>query len=226
MRGLLDLLAKARLIELSDDERTHIDEPAATTEQTAEMPPPAAEISIPPPAPTETEIEEGKPLEDIFALAAIAPAAFPAERLLRLLDGLRAMDAGTRKTAVLAMDAADDSWRMDDPVTDAQRKMAALESYKQRLAAQIQGAEHNATGMIGDIRAGLETTTAEIRRQIAELEQLLEREVTKAAQQTTALEGGLRATREAAARELRRMDKEIERLREIPATFLQADPDH
>ena len=62
-------------------------------------------------------------------------------------------------------------------------------------------------------------STAAIRQQIAELEQLLERAVTRAAQETTSVEAGLRAARESAAREARRLDTEIERLREIPNNF-------
>ena len=65
----------------------------------------------------------------------------------------------------------------------------------------------------------IDEASAAIRKQIAELEQLLEREVTRAAQETTSVEAGLRAAREATAREARRMDAEIERLREIPNTF-------
>jgi prefoldin subunit 5 len=47
----------------------------------------------------------------------------------------------------------------------------------------------------------LDEATAAIRKQIAELEQLLEREVTRAAQEATSVEAGLRAARESAARE-------------------------
>lgn len=220
MKGILDLLAKARLVELSEDERAQ----ASPAEQVApiqvEQAPPAEVPSASLPA-AECEIEEGKPLEEVFSLAGLTPAPFPAEKLLRLLDGLRAMDAATRKTAVLAMDAADDNWQIADPILDAQRKIAALEAYKRRLAEQVAGAEKHAGTQIAEIKTGLERTTAEIRTQISELERLLEREVTKAAQQTTSLEAGLRATREAAARELRRMDTEIARLAEIPASFAQ-----
>lgn len=216
MKGILELLAKARLVDLSPEEQAAL-EPAQLAH--SEPGPPAAEIVLPAPDPTESAIEEGKSLEDIFALANIPPTAFPAEKLLRLLDGLRAMDASTRKAAVLAMDAADDTWTIADPVTDAQRKMATLEAYKQRLSEQVAGTERSTAAQVGEIKTALERTSGEIRAQIAELERLLEREVAKAAQETTSLEASLRAAREAAAREQRRMDKEIERLSEIPAGF-------
>jgi len=223
MKGFLGLLAKAKLVDLSPDEQAALEGEQAPAAQT---PQPAPEVMLPPPAAGESRIEEGKALDEIFALANIPPAVFSAEKLLRLLDGLRAMDATTRRAAVLAMDAADDNWMIADPVTDAQRKTAALEAYKQRLTEQVAGAEQATAARIEEIRSGLERASAEIRAQITELERLLEREVAKSAQQTTSLEAGLRATREAAAREQRRMDKEIERLSEIPASFAQPATEH
>ena len=213
MKGLMDLLARAKLVEPSDDER-HAAEAA---------PEPAAEMPAPPePAPlsaAELAVAEGRSFASIFAAAGVTASPFPAEKLLRLLDGLRAMDATTRKAAVLAMDAADDGWEISDCITDAQQKIAALGGFRNHLFAQLQGSEQQAAASSAEIRAELEAATAAIRQQIAELEQLLERKITQSAQATTSIEAELRATREAAAREARRMDAEIERLREIPAQF-------
>lgn len=225
MNGLMNFLVRAKLVELSEDERQAPADSALAPQASVEMPPEPEPPPLPPPVPlTDLDIAEGKAFDEIFAAAAIPPSAFPAEKLLRLLDGLRAMDGTTRKTAVLAMDAADDSWQIVDSVADAQRKIAALASYKQVLAAQLQGSEQVAAAKSGDIRADLESATAAIRQQIAELEQLLERKITQSAQETTNIEANLRATREAVAREVRRMDGEIERLREIPSQFSAADP--
>lgn len=220
MRGFLGLLAKAKLVDLSPDEQAAFDGESAPALQ-QEMPELVHEIVLQPPAEGESGIEEGKALDDIFSLASVPTAAYPAEKLLRLLDGLRAMDASTRKAAVLAMDAADDNWTIADPVNDARRKMATLEAYKQRLTQQVAVTEQATASQTEEIRSGLERISAEIRAQITELEQLLEREVAKSAQQTTSLEASMRSTREVAAREHRRMDIEIERLSEIPASFSQ-----
>lgn len=218
MKGFMSLLARAKLVELSEDERLVAELNAEAPAVVDAAPPPPPELP-----PTDCEIAADQSFEAIFSAAGVAPVPFPAEKLLRLLDGLRAMDAATRKTAVLAMDAADDNWHVADCVVDAQRKIAALEAYKRHLAAQVAGSEQQTEAQIADIKTALEGATASIRTQIAELEQLLEREVTKAAQATTSLEAGLRATREAAAREARRMDGEIERLREIQAQFATPD---
>ncbi|HAY29474.1 MAG TPA: hypothetical protein PK440_06690 [Candidatus Accumulibacter phosphatis] len=129
------------------------------------------------------------------------------------------MDAVTRKAAVVAMDAADDNWQIEDCLHDAELKIAALQEHKSRLAAQLESRERQSAEIVDQIRLALDEATAAIRQQISELEQLREREVTRAAQETTSVEAGLRAARESVAREARRIDGEIERLREIPNTF-------
>ena len=145
MKGFLNLLAKAKLIELSEDERQAASAeplqgiPMAGTEALAEAPEPplhAQASGEPAAAPAASALPslaeacpdldgdalEGHAFEDIFAAAGVPVSPYPAEKLLRLLDGLRAMDAGTRKMAVLAMDAADDNWQISDCLSDADLK--------------------------------------------------------------------------------------------------------
>ncbi|TLD44674.1 MAG: hypothetical protein FAZ92_03093 [Accumulibacter sp.] len=228
MKGILNLLAKAKLVELSDDERLAV--PASPAEPEVAPVAPAAQAAAVATAalPAESELPSlaeacgevaGLSFADIFAAAAVPPSPYPAEKLLRLLDGLRAMDAVTRRAAVLAMDAADDNWQIDDCLRDAELKIAALEEHKSRLAAQMESRERQSAEIVDQIRLTLDEATAAIRQQISELEQLREREVTRAAQETTSVEAGLRAARESVARETRRIDGEIERLREIPNSF-------
>jgi hypothetical protein len=227
MKGILDFLARANLLELSEDEKQTATGIATGSAAEVVVAPEAEHPSPPEPLPlstSELEVAEGKSFEEVFAAAAVSASPYPAEKLLRLLDGLRAMDSATRKIAVLAMDAADDSWQIADCVSDAQQKIAALGAYKQYLGAQLQGSEQQASAKVTDIRTELETASAAIRQQIAELEQLLERKITQSAQQTAGIETGLRAKREAVAREARRLDSEIDRLREIPAQFTAAAP--
>ena len=231
MKGILSLLAKAKLIELSEDEQlaASAERPAAVPDAPAAQPAEVAETRMhagtaaaAPDLPSLADAcadLDGATFSDLFASAGVPASPYPAEKLLRLLDGLRAMDAGTRKSAVLAMDAADDNWQIDDCVRDADLKIAALEEHKRRLAEQMQERERQSGELVSQIRVVLDEASAAIRKQIAELEQLLEREVTRAAQESTSVEAGLRAAREATAREARRMDAEIERLREIPNTF-------
>ncbi len=223
MRGILNLLAKANLVELSDEEKAEagflppeesVD--AETALQQLEPPAPQPVIDLPPPADHSQEL---RPLEDIYNAAKVPPSSFPAEKLIKLLDGLRTLDAATRKAAVTAMDAADDNWQISDCIGDAERKIAALNAYKQYMVSRIGTHEKQALEKTEETRASLERTTVEIRKQISELEQLLEREITKSAQQTTSIEGAVRNEREAAGRETRRVDGEIERLNEIILQF-------
>ena len=238
MKGILNFLARAKLVELSEEERF---EATTTGERStdAAATPPAEPTS--PRAATETGAApastpvggidadpfaaegEAVVLADIFAATGVPASPYPAEKLLRLLDGLRAMDAATRKAAVLAMDAADDNWQISDCLADAEAKIAALAAYKEQIARHLQEREQQSAETIEQIRLALDNASAAIRQQIGELERSLERSVTRAAQETTSVEAELRAARESAARENRRMDSEIERLREIPNTFKTPD---
>ena len=222
MKGVMRLLAAAKLVTLSDEDRAH-EQPDPTAEIPAEQDLAADIMPLQVPL-AEGDIVEDRPFADIFASAQLPPSPFPAERLLRLLDGLRAMDEATRKAAVLAMDAADENWTIADPMMDAQRKIAVLESYREALDTQLASNEQKMSADIASLRVAQESTAAEIRKQIAELEKLLEREVQKTAEQIAALEAGLKAARESTAREGRRMTAEIDRLREIPAQFAHPAP--
>jgi len=239
MKGILNFLARAKLVELSEDERLAATEaethtagasaiagadaaPGRMPEESVDVSPVAPRAVATAPSDPLAGDAEGIALADIFAAAGVPDSPYPAEKLLRLLDGLRAMDAGTRKAAVLAMDAADDNWQIGDCIADADRKISALDAYKQQLNAQLQDREQQSAEVVNQIKLALDKSTAAIRTQIAELEQLLEREVTRAAQEATSVEAGLRAARESTAREARRMDAEIQRLREIPTSFKDA----
>lgn len=221
MKGLMSFLVKAKLVEPTAD---------GEAEAMAEMPdesspsiPEGALVEATPYAPAADaptgDIQEAMPFEVIYQQVGLPPSPFPAEKLLRLLDGLRSMDSVTRKAAVMAMDAADDNWSIADAVQDANQKIAALTAHRQGLSQQLEASTQQAGDRIADGKHALENTVAEIRAQIAQLEQLLEREITRSAQEIAAIEGRQRAARETVAREQRRLDQEIERLGEIPASY-------
>ena len=105
MNGILKLLAKANLIELSDEEKAEAGlealEPPLPDEVT-EPPAPSEPSPLPDLLPSGSEPPKNRPFEEIYAIAGLPAAPFSAEKLLRLLEGLRTMDAVTRKAAVLA----------------------------------------------------------------------------------------------------------------------------
>lgn len=233
VKGLMKFLAKAKLVELSDEEMAGLDGEAPTSAAEPEysvraveapvMPEPAPVVALPV-ADDGAPIAEGIGFETIYTDAGVPVSPYPAERLLKLLDGLRSMDAATRKMAVLAMDAADDSWTITDPVIDAGHKIRTLDSYKQALSDRIREAEAQTAAHIDATRRSQEENAAIIRQKIADLEQLMQEDISQSAKQVSDLEAGLRASRETAARETRRVDLEIERLREIPAQFGASSP--
>ena len=215
MKGMMKFLAAANLVTLSEEEQREV-QPQRTEELT---PPPLNE-----PAPlltqyAESDVVEGRGFEEIFASANLPISPYPAERLLRLLDGLREMDEPTRKAAVRAMDGADDGWTIADPVIDAQRKIAVLESYKEVVNKQVASIHEKVAAEVSDLKINQERAISEIRKQISELERLLEREMHKTTEHIAGLESGVKATREAAAREAQRLSTEIGRLQEIQAQF-------
>ncbi len=209
--------------EMSDDEARRIIAEASGRSDDATQPAPAARAEPEPlvDLPAATTIEEGQSFETLYEEAGVRPSPFSAEKLLRLLEGLKVMDPASRKTAVRAMDSADDSWTIEDPMIDAQRKIGALEAGKRRLAEHVGHAQAKAEA---DLKAQAEyevQATEEIRKQIAELEALLQREVHQVAEQRAKIQAEAEATRQAATRESARLDAEIGRLAEITKLFSQ-----
>ncbi len=170
-----------------------------------------------------TGIAEQRPFEDIYASQSVAASPFTAEKLLRILDGLAALDPPARKAAVLALDAADDAWSIDDALLDAQHKSKALRSAKLQLEDQARAALASAKAQIEEQERRQQGTVATIRKQIAELEALLEREVTRATEAKVALGNMATGAKEACLRETARLDVEIVRLSRIAEVFAPAD---
>lgn len=233
MSGFLKTLAKIGLVELDeagapaadmseDEARRIIAEAAGRSPAPAEVGPPELDLGeVDPPAvmPIPTSVLEGRPLEEIYAEAEVRSSPFPAEKLLRLLDGLMVMDAASRKTAVQAMDSADDSWTIEDPILDARRKIQALELARQGLQSVAADAAQTAEADLLAHDEYQEKATAEIRGQIAELETLLQKELERVASDRQNVKTQLEATRQAVDRESKRLDAEVTRLRHIEELF-------
>src|SRR5690349_12438087 len=178
--GFLKALKKVGLVEVDEP----VDAPAAAdqpepADAPASSPPPPAPVSAPADS-ASTEIVEALPLEQVYADRQIPQCPYPAEKLLKVLTGLRAMDAATRRAAISAMDAADDSWRIEDVLLDAEHKIKALEARKQTLAAQANAADSEAAARVRAREQQQQDAVESVRKQIADLQGLMEREVAKA----------------------------------------------
>ncbi|MGQ0709543.1 MAG: methyl-accepting chemotaxis protein [Rhodoferax sp.] len=216
---MLSFLEKAGLVTIDTPEEQA---PAATA------PPPAQQAPAAPPAPGAATVATvpGPPLnlDAIYADGGIAPCLYPAERLLRLLDGLSAMDEATRRLAVAAMDAADESWSIEDPLADAAAKVQVLAAQGQRLQANQQTLQAQTQARLDAIASRQDQVVGGIRKQISELEALIEREVNRAAQERSQLQAELQAAQDQTARELGEMAQWSARLQGLSTQFSNPNP--
>lgn len=166
---------------------------------------------------------EGRDLSLIYTAAGIPESPFTAEKLLKVIDGLRALPAPSRRAAVLALDAADDNWSIADVILDAQRKGRALRAEQSRLSELVTHAEAEASAEIQQADEYLQAATAHIREQIAELESTLAAEVQQVTEQKAEIKARLTASRQSASREHARLDAEVARISQIPLTFGSAN---
>lgn len=184
----------------------------------------------PPPLPTsgsapmatplsDGELFGGRELAQIYAESSIPASPYPAEKLLRVLDGLAAMDPSMRRAAVDAMDAADEAWALSDPLLDAERKISALDGELRRLDAASHDAEEEATAGLQAQAEYQAQATDTIRAQIAELEEMLETELRTVAEARANIQLELEQRRAAITREAARYRDEIVRLQQLGHFF-------
>lgn len=211
MKGMLDFLEKAGLVKKDAPE-----EPAAPPPADTGPASPVSDMAAPPPPPG-----NGTPLnlDEIYANAGIAPSLYPAERLLRLLDGLSAMDEATRRMAIQAMDAADESWSIEDPLSDAAAKARALAAHAEHLQQNLQALQVESQQQCAAIAARQDKVVGDIRKQISELEALVSRELNRAAQETAAQESQIQDAQDQTARELSDIAQTRQRLLGLAAQF-------
>jgi hypothetical protein len=192
--------------------------------------PPVDDVpDAPPPLPADVaplsdgELFAGRDLEQIYADAAVPPSPYPAEKLLRVLDGLAAMDEPMRRAAIDAMDAADDAWTLSDPLLDAERKVGALDGELARLDKAAHDAEVEAQSGLEAQDAYQSQATETIRAQMAELEEMLEAELRTVAEARANIQLELEQRRAAITREAARYRDEIAQLQRLGHSFPDAD---
>lgn len=217
MSKFLRVLQKAGLVEAEPAEN-----PASLEAEVLAAVPPS-EPSVPDTAvlsEADSRIEESRSFDVLYAERGVPPSPFPAEKLLKLLDGLRAMDPPVRKAAVLAMDAADDNWTIEDAALDAHRKIKALNDTKALLSQQASSQAAHAQERLKSREQRQADALAAIRQQIGDLEALMQREVEKATAERAAMGAEVKSAQEASTREAARLDVEIARLQEVLDTFV------
>jgi hypothetical protein len=218
---MLDFLEKAGLVK-RDDPGTSADAQSSITQtdpqvDTSE----SATASLPVTASGSPAANAAMALnlDDIYANRGVSPSLYPAERLLRLVDGLSAMDEATRQMAIKAMDAADESWTIEDPLADAAAKVRALADHSSSLTAHLQQLELETQAQLNAITSRQEKVVGDIRKQIAELEGLVARELTRSAQETATQEAKLKGARDQVAQDLAEVARVSQRLQSLGSQF-------
>ncbi len=164
-------------------------------------------------------IAEGEGFAQIYQGAKIPESAYSADKLLRVLDGLKAMGPQVRKAAVMAMDAADDEWSVADAVLDAQRKAKALTTRGAQLSEQLTGIQTRAEQGKQKRDEYLDRAREQILGKITDLQNQLETETKKMLTEKTEIDSAVFAAQQAHQRESHRLTTEVDRLAEIPQIF-------
>jgi hypothetical protein len=213
MKGMLNFLEKAGLVRNDPPAETR----ALEAEVATEPPPPVQAAS--------TAVGSGVlDAEAVYAHAGVPPSVYPAERLLRLVDGLSAMEPATRLMAIQAMDAADESWTMADPLADAAAKTQALAAHAQQLQASLQTLEGDTQAQLAAVASRQEQVVGDIRKQISELEALVARELSRAAQESASHTAALSTATDHTRRELADIAQLSQRLQSLSAQFGAPSP--
>jgi hypothetical protein len=213
MKGVMGFLEKAGLVRM---DTSHDDAAPPTPPIPAPADGPAVASS---PEASMPSIGTPLKLDDIYAKAGVPASLYPAERLLRLIEGLSAMDPGTRLMAIQAMDAADESWTIEDPLADAQTKAQALAMHAELLQLNLQALERDTLARIEATTAKREKVVGDIRQQVSELDALMNREMARAAQDIAGQEAQLQAAREHTAGQLASLLQLGQQLQNLSAQF-------
>ena len=219
MKGMLNFLERAGLVK-KDPVSEQV--PAASHNTDSGNAAPGSDPVVPTPITSPlASAGPGLPLnlDEIYANGQIAPSQYPAERLLRLVDGLSAMDEATRLMAIKAMDAADESWSIEDPLADAAAKVKALTAYAQERQLSLQALQAESQTRLEAVAARQAQVVGDIRKQITELEALVSRELTRAAQETATQEASVKAAQDQTARELDEIARISQQLQGLAMQF-------
>lgn len=219
MKGMMDFLEKAGL--LKKDSPNDVPENQSSSAASAFSIPTSAKAPIVPASPCEPVAGSSTALDlnSIYSNHGVAPSLYPAERLMRLIDGLSAMDEATRQMAIKAMDVADESWTIADPLNDAAAKMRALAAHGSSVADNLQQLELETQAHVDAVTSRQEKVVGDIRKQIAELEGLVERELSRSAQEIATQGAKMKAARDQIARDLAEVAQVSLRLQSLSSQF-------
>lgn len=215
MSKLLKLLKNALVEpENASDAPTTSDTNALISDLTSSGSIPA--VPAPAPAPVFTPeddltLPEGVPLESIYAQAGVSSSSFSIERLDKLVEGLNQLDAATKRTAVAAMDASDDSWKIEDVIGDGRTKVAALVAYQGDITELERAIIAEVDKRITENSIKKAASLDDIDKRIAALAAEREAAIAQSSAESSSLRATAAAASEAAERERNRINVPITR---------------
>lgn len=237
MASLKKILEAARLIERTDSPEGDSTRRDASPTGDADIDAiirRAAQAEAPPPLPNANDdasgqadagagdvvgVEEGLTFVDIYGRQGVTEAQFPVERLLKLVEGLRALDPTTRRAAITAMDVADETWSMDDVLADADAKVAALRGHQRQMQGAADGVVQANRERVAALESSRDGRLTELRQQIATLEAQIQEVVGSTAADVAKLQSESESNKAALLRETQRIDAHILNLEELVAQF-------
>lgn len=152
---------------------------------------------------------EGVELPAIYEAADVPVVPFSIEKLAKLIDGLNQLDSTTKRTAVAAMDAADDSWDIQSVLADGRAKIAALEGYQAEISATEKAISEEISRRLEVNAAEKAQRLADIDAQIAALQAQREQAISDSASEAAGLRAQGVSAAEAAERERTRLSNAI-----------------
>jgi len=227
MSGFLRTLQRVGLVELDDKpsaaqstQEENESELAAEIQKRAEAPADEAPATQKPPP-----LVQLRELAAVYNDHSIEESPFPAEKLIKLLTGLGEMPVEMRMRAVMAMDAAEDDWTIQDALLDAKRKIAAIKAEQSRLTTGANARQKHSVQQIKERQEQKEKTAAQIREKIMKLEQDLETELEAAASECAEFRQAADSALQAAEQANLQHAREISQLAKLGAMFAsQAKP--
>ena len=165
------------------------------------------------------EIPEGRTYDEIYHQAGVPACTFPVERLLATIAGMSHLRADAIPGVIAAMDAADESWTIQEVVSDAEHKIDALEVEKDRISSTAQQIEAQGRTDAGALDADMTATADRIKQAISALQDELHAKVADVATKKSEIDAKIQGAKDAANREAVRLDSEIGRLNRVPNTF-------
>jgi len=154
-------------------------------------------------------LPEGVELSVIYTEASVPTVSFTIEKLAKLIEGLNQLDNATKKTAVAAMDAADDSWDIASVIADGKAKRAALAAYQGDISSAERAIAAEIARRLDVNQADKAARLTDIDQQIAALQAKREETIAETANVAAILRAQGAAAAEAGEREHNRINNAI-----------------